>query len=74
MGLPGGAAFLPLVIGELFELGAVEAHDEDLAVGLLAKARRSPSEDPLCRVTASRKSDRAHFTRLLRIVFALSEC
>ena len=27
-------AFLPLVVGELFELGAVEAYDEDLAVGL----------------------------------------
>ena len=31
---PGWATFLPLIVGELFELGAVEAHDEDLAVGL----------------------------------------
>jgi hypothetical protein len=32
--LPGGSALLPLVIGKLLHLGAVIAHDEDLAVGL----------------------------------------
>jgi hypothetical protein len=32
--LPGGAAFFPLVIGKLFDLSAVIAHDEDFAVRL----------------------------------------
>jgi hypothetical protein len=32
--LPGGPSVFPMVIGELFHLGAVGAHDEDFAVGL----------------------------------------
>ena len=32
--LPGGAAFFPLIVGDLFEVGAVVAHDEDFAVRL----------------------------------------
>jgi|ERR1700677_2959873 hypothetical protein len=32
--LPRGSAFFPLVIGELFDLSAVVAHDEDFAVRL----------------------------------------
>src|SRR6202521_815418 len=32
--LPGGSAIFPLVIGELFDLCAVIAHEEDFAVGL----------------------------------------
>src|SRR5207253_5303692 len=33
-GLPGGAAVFPLVVGQLFDVGAVGVHDKYLAVGL----------------------------------------
>src|SRR5215831_7078781 len=32
--LPARSAFFPLIVGELFDVGAVETHHEDLAVGL----------------------------------------
>src|SRR5579863_271530 len=34
LGAPGGAAFFPLIVSELLNVGAVGVHHEDLAVGL----------------------------------------